>query len=85
MQATCSYCGKTIGKSPATLKTYKHAFCDRKCYSKWKKEVWVYPVRSKKHSFWYQLKKRFGGRLNENQKSKKFQGKKFRRPIGTSS
>ena len=35
----CSFCGKTIRKSPAEVKKNKHSFCNRECFFKYQKEM----------------------------------------------
>ena len=62
----CSFCHKKINKQPTYLARYKHAFCDRECFFKYQKEVWVYP----KTTFDRDTQKRLKEMANKYQKNK---------------
>ena len=37
MRVYCDYCDKTLSKSTREIERYKHHFCDRRCYHKFRK------------------------------------------------
>lgn len=47
MQVRCDYCGKKVRKQPSYMTKYNHFFCNRKCFSEYQKEFWVYPKVTK--------------------------------------
>jgi hypothetical protein len=76
MKTVCSYCNKTISKSPHTLKVYQHSYCDRNCYWNFRREKWTYPPRKiQKKSLFQRLIQRFGGASNENKENQKVPSK----------
>ena len=38
MRLTCDYCGNDITKKPAYIKRFTHHFCDRHCYTKFRRD-----------------------------------------------
>jgi hypothetical protein len=47
MKMICSFCGKTVSKSPVIVKRYAHSFCNRMCYHHYQKQIWTYPKSGK--------------------------------------
>jgi hypothetical protein len=65
MKTICDFCGKKVRKQPAIMKNYKHVFCNRECFHRYQKEMWVYPTKKKKLSFFHRLKTKIQGLKGE--------------------
>lgn len=40
IEVNCTQCGKPLSKTPAQLKKCPKPFCDRKCFTDWRRENW---------------------------------------------
>jgi len=56
-ERNCDWCGKLTHVQPSCNKRYRHHYCNRTCFQRWRLREWMYPSYKEKMRIQNKLEK----------------------------